>query len=355
MQLFCPTCESNFPAASRCPRCDGRLVTPAETTAPAEKPVALPDPVRPTLAGRLTVGCLVGLGLAVALREWTVAGLQVIGMGDFWDSPEGGAVAVTLRMAGAVVAGLLAGAGRVKGQGAGLVVGLTLGWLFAMGDAATGTKPGLFTAVSAVGLGVVGAAAGAIGGHVWPAAVHLPPPPAAPGSSWLNGLVDKQKKDGPRRPPAWGQLAVGVMVCVSSVLVADSVRDLFRKTGNTTATLGGAAYIPTLDVSLAAFGVVIGGIVAAVGTGSGFRNGLACGGVAGIAVTGLAAAGVKATHPILEGLLKLAGLPTRNLAAAEPMMLLAFGVMVVAAAGGWLGGALFPPVVAAKPKGRNVD
>lgn len=256
------------------------------------------------------------------------------------------------------------GGGRAAGRGRpgegvplGLVAGLLLGWLFAMGEAATGFRPGALAAASAVGLGVVAAAAAAVGSRVWPAAVDLPPPPPTPGSSTIVVPPDKDRerdKDA-RRPTAWTQLIVGVVICVTSVLAADPVREMFRKTAGASGSMGGASYIPYVDVQLAAFGVILGGAVAAANTGSGTRYGLTTGGLAGITVTAMAAAGVKAVHPVLEGLLRMAGLSTRDMAAAEPMMLLAFGVMMAAAVGGWLGGALLPPVVEVKQKKRRLD
>src|SRR4051812_46631850 len=99
MQLYCPNCQAAFSSAARCPRCDGRLVTPAEAFESAADLSGLPPPpLQPTAVARTILGTVVALGMYVGLREWAAAGSLASAGSDPWEQGGGFVLAVVLRV-----------------------------------------------------------------------------------------------------------------------------------------------------------------------------------------------------------------------------------------------------------------
>lgn len=347
MLLFCPRCQTSVPGVDRCPQCDGRLATPneAHASAPDLHSRRLPEVVRPSAAGRLMIGVLAGLGLFVGLREWATAGLLLAE--ETWRGPIGLAVAGSLKVVASAVAGVLAGTGRPKGAGAGLTAGVLVGALLLMADRAAGAKLDLLDLATVAGLTGAAAAGGAIGSWRWPAPHDLPPPPTPQGSS-LASLIAKPVLPS-ERPLQWGRVVAGGLIGAAGIALADPIRESLRHGSAGSVGPGGTSVVTLVDLQLAGLFVMLGGAVAGATTGVGPRHGVLAGVCGGLLTVWMPAAGVRSVFPVVEGLLKMLGLPTNDLAGPGAAVNLFIAVLVFACFGGWLGGVLLPPVV-----GRNL-
>ena len=337
MYLFCSKCQTQFPAAGRCPRCSSRLLAPGEAadalSIAAELP---PKPLSTTFSGRVLVGTTLALGLHLALREW----LAAIGMFDESGSVEGYLAGYLVRFAAAMAGGLIAGAGRNQGFSGGATVGLIagLGWLV------IDSYPTLLLDAPNIGLMIlIVSAAGCcslVGGRVWPPIVELPEIASPRGSSLLK-LVVNQNKVKLSRPTRWGRILVSTLVVLFAVIAADAGRVLLKKLPAGLINLGGPSAVPSVDFQLALLGVVLGGLIAGAGTGTGLRHGVIAGAAAAIAVGAAYTQQPPDTLPALEYMLdKLGARDTAfQSAAAVGLGMAGFGTLT-----GWIGGQLFPPL-----------
>ncbi len=342
MQLYCPSCQATYSAASRCPQCGDRLVTPAEAFAAIPDHVPPPPTLlRPTAGSRIAVGCVLAIGLYLGLREWAGAAFPDDG---WWASTAGVAVTVCLRALGVLVGGLLAGAGRERGVTTGSAVGLVCGGLYLIADGVTGADLLAADGVVWAGLAVLAAAVGLIGSRVWPPPVDLPDHVPVQRSSSLVRLAEEGKKARAPRPTAWARVLLGVVLAVSGVATADTARSGLKKASAGMLNLGGPAHAPLVDLQLAALAIGLAGAVAGANTGAGLRHGLIVGLLAGGGVVGLAAAGMETVYPVTEGLLRMLGLPATDLAGGPAMIAVMLAVAGGCAAGGWFGGQLLPPL-----------
>ncbi len=338
MQLYCPSCQANYAAASRCPRCGDRLVTPAESfSALAAKVPPPPDIVRTTVGGRIIIGCALALGLYLGLREW---GLTAVPSGEWWDGVVGLGVTVVLRAAGAALGGLMAGSGRSPGTATGAAVGLICGGLYMLADGLSGSDAVMFDGVVWAGLAVLAAAAGAAGGWMWPPPADIPPERGSRGSS-LAALAEEDQQKGPR-PTAWGRIALALVLAAGSIAGADMARTLLKKGSAGLLNMGGPAQAPLVDLQLATMGLMLAGAFAAAGTGAGLRHGVITGLLAGLGVTGMAAAGTPWADPVVEGLLWTFDLPTDGSAGGRGFLVVFGSVFTLVALAGWFGGQLLP-------------
>jgi hypothetical protein len=335
MQLYCLTCQANYPAAPRCPQCGDRLVTPAEAQAAAAAPVVrLPALPRPTAGGRVAIGAVVALGLYLGLRDLVGATSLDAGL----------LAAIGLRLVGVVIGGLLAGAGRPAGASTGAAVGLVCALLFAAADFASGAAPGPVQAGVGVGLVVAATIAGMIGARMWPAPVDLPDPePAATRGSSLARMAKQDKATRAAKPTLWLRILVGAVVVVVGVAGADVLREGLRNL-IPALQIGGPAQAPTVDLQLATLVVILGGVLAGGTTGAGTRHGLLAGLLAGFGVGGLLSAGVPTLVPVAEGILILLSLPTDDPTAGGSVAAVFAVILTATTVAGWLGGQLLPPL-----------
>jgi hypothetical protein len=343
MQLYCPSCQTTSAAAPRCPRCGDRLVTPAESfSSLSHKTPPPPDIVRTTPAGRITIGCALGLGLFLGLREW---GLAAVPDSDWWSATAGITLTVILRALGAAVGGLMAGSGRSPGMTTGAAVGLTCGGIYMLADAATGSGVLVIDGVVWVALAVTAALAGAVGGRMWPPPAELPDPdPAGHGSS-LATLVEEEAAKKGARPTAWGRVALALVLLVVAVVGADATRQLLKKGSAGLLEMGGPAQAPLVDLQLATMGMILAGAFAGSSTGAGLRHGVIVGLLGTLAVLGLK--NLEPVNAVTEGVLEMFGLPTDGTAGGQGTLAVAGLVFVLTALAGWFGGQLMP-VLASK-------
>ena len=350
MQLYCPTCDAAYTAVDRCPACAGRLVLPTEVREAVSgvAPPPPPDPIRPTALARATVGVVVAMGLYVGLREWAAAAAALAG-GSLADGEDGAlAVVVALRAAGVLAGGLVAGAGRPQGLATGALAGLVCGGLFLFGDVTAGATAGARDLGVVLGLAALAAAAGSLGGRVWPPAADLPDPLPDPRGSSLARLADEEKEAKRGRPTLWPQVLIGVSLIVAGVASADQARAALKAGTNGVLNVGGPAQAPVVDVELAALAVVAAGLIAGANTGAGLRHGLLVGAFGGLGVVLGAGRGGESFYLVTEGLHAVLGVPMAETPGRDALLLLFAAVFVGGSFGGWLGGQMFPPLVKRK-------
>ena len=334
MYLFCPRCNTQHLASSRCPRCSSRLLAPGEAsellTIRTPPP---PPPSTPAFGGRSLVGSLVALGLHLALREWVFAAANLVGVteigGELW-------LNLTLRIAGAVVGGVLAGAGRPKSFSTGAIVGAACAVAWLAVDAYPDVMFDLVRGGVAVALVVVAGVAAVVGGVVWPPPVEVKPPEASHNSSLFKLKTSDGRKKG--RPLAWVRVILAATIALCGVMAADLIRQglvMMPKGTFTNLTMTARA-----DALIAGFIAVVAGVVAGANTGRGWLHGLIGGFAAAVAVVSVSASLPDGPPLPVQYVWDVSGLesPGGGMAAAAGVL------MVVVTVAGWFGGQLFPVV-----------
>lgn len=347
MYLFCPKCHAQHPVAGRCPKCSSRLLSPGEAAdALAVSIPPPPDPVETSYGGRLGVGCVVALGLHLALREWTTAALGPTGEAT---DPVGFAVGYLLRLLTAGVGAVMAGAGRRLNFSGGAVVGGVSGlaWLLVDGYPAVVVDPlrGGLVGVIAVAAGLVAMAAG----QVWPEPVVIPETPSPRGSS-LMGLKPTDGKRRTGRPTRWVQVTVAAALAVVGIAAAETLRASLRELPAGLVQLGGPSAVGRVDFQLTVIAVVVAAVMAGAGSGAGLRHGVIAGFLTAVGVIVLRSVSAEDALPGVDWLAEKTCSPDTSPRNVELVLAtLGFAAMAV---GGWLGGQLFPPL-RRKPKTRH--
>jgi hypothetical protein len=332
MYLFCPRCNTQHLASSRCPRCSSRLLSPSEVPEElAARTPPPPPPTQPGFAGRIVVGTLVALGLHLALREWVFAAAGAAGAttGDeLW-------LGYALRVIGAVVGGLLAGAGRPLSFSTGALVGAACGVAWLAVDAYPDVTFEVSRLVAAGVLLAVGGVVAVFGGRVWPPPVEVKPPESSRNSSLLKLKPTDGRQKG--RPIGWVRIVVGVTLAVCGVLAADLIRQGLGRLPQ--GLFNNLTMTARSDALIAGFVCVLAGIIAGATTGTGWRQGLITGFLAGLGVLSVSASlpdGPPLAVQYVIDTLGLGDMPQQGLAAAGGVVC---GIVTVA---GWFGGQLFP-------------
>lgn len=341
MYLFCPRCNTQHLASSRCPRCSSRLLSPVEASDLLPLPQAStppPPPTTPGFGGRIVVGSIVALGLHLALWEWVYAAAGAVGIADIdWDLWLG----LGLRVVGTLTGGVLAGAGRPRSFSTGAFVGAVSGVAWLAVDAYPDVTFDLTRVVSAGVLLVLGGCTAMIGGVVWPPPVEVKPPEDSHRSSLFKlKTTDGQRREG--RPIAWVRIVLAVTVAVCGVMAADLIRQGLMKMPQGTFNMTMTA---RSDAIIAAFIAVIAGVVAGATTGRGWRQG---------AISGLAAClvvvTISATLPDGPPMPVVYVMDSAGLESPGAGVGIAGGVVfAIVTLGAWFGGQLFP-VLRKKPR-----
>lgn len=348
MHLFCPTCQTVAMSGDRCPRCEGRLISPSETLPLLGENRTPPELIRPTMTGRVMVGSVTALGLVIAFHEWfaaLVAAPSESSAPDEWldlRNAKGFVFAAIMRFFAVTVGGLFSGAGRPNGPIAGATVGILCAATLVGFDVMSGLKADVAEIAVACCFVLAATAAGWMGGRLWPPAEEYSIN-AFPSRLSSIGRFADPLKDSRSRPTNWIRVILGVFVVAIAVMSADSVRERLKKFGS----VGGPGLAPTVDLVLAALGIVVGGVIAGGNTGVGLRQGLIVGLVSGV-LLGIAQLQSRggSMDPICEGLFNLAGLPPSP-SGFKSAALLFVAVLSSCVITSWFGGQLLPPVAPA--------
>ena len=351
MQLYCPSCRRARPLGLRCPECDTRLVAAAEAHGAAltGRAAPPPPPPPPSAIGRILTGVIAALGTVVALRDLA---LGLIGMmaGEESATAAAPALGVTFATVGAMVGGLLAGAGLRYGSLGGGFAGACAGILLVCVSAHAGDRGPLGPPDIAVacGLAAVAAIAGRVGERIWPPAPPLPIAPTKTRGSSVARLVEEAAAETVvGLPTRWGRITLGVIVLVIGVAKATDLLDVVGQTQVGRIQLA-SAKPGRIEAMLALLAAASAGVAAGAVTHAGWRHGLYAGliGTAGVGL--LAATKNAAVSVAIDGLVELTGRPPVG------VLVVGLGLVAVATAGGAFGAALLP-VLGKRKKLRLID
>lgn len=356
MQLYCQSCQAAFAGMSHCPRCGNRLLAPQESfihNPSAKKPP--PDPIPSTFANRLALGLLVGLGVAMGLRELHAAALMLSNqsVGEGWTDSNSQPSVLAMRLIAVLCGGLLAGAGRHAGLPVGAACGLAFGVILTGFDIyAAGSIRSMMEFAMLPAFIALAAIAGAIGAWVWPADVILPEPVRASshGSS-LAALAVEEAALATERPTNWFAILPGAMLVMIGVMASDPIRMTLFKYSNGWLNTGGLNRGADIGLQIAAIAAMIGGFVAGAGSTSGLKHGLLAAMLAGAGLLIGARNRADGLFPALEGFLKLFTIEPEPLSSPRIAISVMLGLFMIMGVFGWLGSQLLPPLA---PKSMRV-
>lgn len=358
MQLFCPACQAAFPGVSRCPKCGGLLLMPAEATESRPRFGTPSEEIRPTSLGRIVVGTVVALGLYLGLRKLATAWVlgHQVDPDAWWASADGLAALFTAQGLAAVVGAVLAAAGRGGGFSVGAAVGAVCGGLFLAGELLTGssTRDIVYYLQPPI-LALAGGVAGAVSTRVWiaPPLLDMPTPAAAPGSKLSSIQFKKADLVDDGRPTEWVRIFVGAGIMLIGFATAEKVRHGAQKYSGGMLQVNSIAQGQFMSWQLALVAVIGGGVLAAGGTGAGLRHGAIAGFLAATGAVALNAQRGGPNQPSEYWLDKLGfgGLPPLD---ANAVLAVGGGVFFAAVVGGWLGAQLLPPLAPEHVRDRRV-
>lgn len=346
MQLFCPACQAAFSGVSRCPRCSGLLLMPHEVApdAPHRQADASPPPPSPTVAGRVMLGTTLSLGLYLGLCQ-LMTSLVLATQPDpaeWWMSLPGLATIYAAQAMAVVFGSMIAASGRPAGYALGLTVGAVCGTLFLGYELLTGAPArALVIYLQPPVLALLGLVAGIIGAWVWGPLPAIHVPVAMP--SKLSSLHLATESRARRRPTAWPRVLAGAALMVIGVSVADPARLWLQKNSAGILQVQSMGQGEFITWQLATFLVLLGGVVAAAGTGAGIRHGLLAGALGGAGILGVNLKMDGGLRPV-EYWLEWVALDGYPLTAFPSILATVGGVVVVALLGGWLGSSLLLPL-----------
>ncbi|MBA4191055.1 MAG: hypothetical protein C0467_23975 [Planctomycetaceae bacterium] len=305
-------------------------------------------PVKPTLAGRVIVGSVLAMAFSLAVRRLMIGTLIAAEMDpNVWRVSPTGELALQIIHALAVVFGaVIASAGQVKGSTTGVIVGLVCGALF-MGyellGGASSQNLSLYLHIPVLAtLGLIG---GLISAMIWAA-----PPKfilGLPGSGKLSSLQLSEVAEAQRiRPTAWARVLIGTTLMVVGVTVAEDARLFVQKYS------GGLFHVNTrgeaefITWQIAMLAGLAGAMIAGAETGAGARHGLYTGVLGALSIYGLCVQrGVAHIFPAMRFWLDKLAIPTEALNDPATAIGIIGSVILLGILGGWMGGALFQPLV----------
>jgi hypothetical protein len=355
MLLFCPECQSPFTGVSRCPRCGGLLLMPAEAP-PVTDGSRPPEPIVPSPPlGRVVVGTVVSLGLYLGLRELSAGVVHAVlnEAESWWESSEALTAVFLLQVLSTSFGAVLAAAGRTRGITLGGFVGLVCGALFLALEVAEGASPTqLVLWLPPILLTVCGAIAGAVGSWIWAAVPELDmPAPLLKKSSSIELLQDSPTDV--ERPTRWMRIVFAAAFIVAGMGLAEKVRGMAEKASGGMLKVESRGQGKFMSWQMATLAVLLGGAYAGAGTGAGIRHGLYTGVLAGIGGGILTMTRGAFTQPE-EYLLKYMKLDAAGPTDPVAVMGIGFGVLVATLVGGWFGAQLFPPLAPSHMRRRHL-
>lgn len=338
MYLFCPKCQSPFPAVGHCPRCLSGLQSPFEAAESVAKTSTRPPSLnRNGFGGRFVIGCVIAVGLHIALREWTAAVLSLSSAGqiDF-------VIEYALRFLAVLPGGLLAGSGRPQAFPSGMAVGLVMAAAWLVFDPYPAFQIDLHRAGLAVLLALASGVAAFVGGRIWPATTELKVP-ESPRNSSLMELTTPPKPRDRSRPTHWARILACSTLIVVAVIEADEIRGWLCKLPKGIFKVTGPAAART-DFLITAVAVIMSGIIAGASSGKGFWHGILTALLSTTVVVPLQSSR-PGEFPGIEWYLEW----TSGLAfGGWPEVSVGALLFIVIGLSGWLGGQLFLPL---SPKG----
>jgi hypothetical protein len=321
MSLVCSRCSHVYDTASACPRCGAGAPARDEGSAPTLGPRW-----QQTAWGRILIGLILSQGLFYGLRHLTTGVMLAAeegGAESIWGDVRNLLILQGIQVFGVLVGGALAGGGQRSGLFLGTVVGAWNGVLAVMLKQNPAQEATLVGLVSQPLLhAFVGAIGGAVGSLIWrPIPVSAVPLELAPARK----LAPRRRESFLTGRIHYVRILIGAALAVSGALSAGLV--LHKALVLSGGKLGTSDVMQARLITweLKAVLLILGGTLAGATTSNGIKQGLFVGLLSSMALVAL-----QRPNPD---------------AWAEASMLTTLSAMTLCVAGGWFGGALFPPVV----------
>ncbi len=319
---------------------------PHEVSQEASEPVAEFDiPVsQPSAVARVVFGTVLALGTFLASQA-LISGATALTSPNpaAWRTSPNGLIAIQVAQALAVVFGaVIAAAGRSRGYWLGLTVGILFASLLAGHEFLNGApREVVFFARPAV-LAVLGMIGGAVGAMIWKAAPQFELPVTQHGKQSSICLAHRMSNDR-KRPISWLKILAGAGLIVLGVVVAEPVREYAQKYSGGVLRVESRAQGEFITFQLAVLALILGGAIAGAGTGAGILHGLLTGLIGGTTVFAFSITAPITPLPIEFLITKL---QLDDVPFSDPGVVggIVGCIAIIAIFGGWLGGALFPPL-----------
>ena len=339
MSMVCPQCNGSFNQRLNCPMCGVRLLYQAGRQAPGGGP-GQSGQWQHTPWGRILVGLLLAQGLYYGLRQLCDAGMLVVSddtSQGVWKTLFGLILLQGLQALGLLVGGIFAGAGQRRGLLLGTVVGVWNGVIILLLDYLQGRSPGS-GAASALSLplnGVTayaepflvtafGALGGLLGSMIWKPLPALTLPGEDPNRKAVT-FSGSKKKSLLAGPVAWVRVALGTAVVVGGALWANVLLNFVLEASEGKLTIRSRLQAQLVTLEICALAVFLGSSLAGATTSNGLKQGLCVGLAASTILLGL-----SLTDPSFS---------------VNQQIFKIVSTSLLALAGGWFGGQLFPPVL----------
>jgi hypothetical protein len=205
-----------------------------------------------------------------------------------------------------------------------------------------GVKMQLTTNILAIVLTLTGLFWGRLGSRIW---VEPKPLPTGLTGSRGSSVAAMQVQDPPsskKHPTAWVQILLSTTIAVVGFAFADSLRGYIKTNAGQSVFLGPPTVQPTVSIGIATAWLIVGGVLAAKGTGAGLRHGAISGAITTAAILLIILAHTALLEPTLEGFYGFLGDQPNHFKSTSVLMpLLLFTFMTMSLSGGF-GGLLLP-------------
>jgi hypothetical protein len=289
--------------------------------------------------GRIFVGLLLAQGLYHGLQQFCTAGVLAVSgdSRDVWATLFGLILLQGIQGVGLLAGGMLAGAGQRRGMLLGMVLGVWNGVILIIIDHFN-TKPLMtvtadgqplpLTAVTAYGqpllLSAFGAIGGLIGSLIWrplPALVMT-----LPDTGRQTGIkITRDRRSLFAGPVAWFRVLIGITITVGGAVWATGILGFVMRAMEGKLAITSRLQAQLVTMEICALAVLLGSSLAGATTANGIKQGLCVGLGATAILLGIQLAGPEVS--------------------SHRMILTTLSTTVLALAGGWFGGQLFPPVI----------
>jgi hypothetical protein len=347
MSMVCPQCNGTFEQRLQCPTCNVRLLYQATRSSGRVGLPGAPGQWQHTPWGRIFVGLLLAQGLYHGLQQLCTAGLLAVAEDthDVWATLFGLIVLQGLQGVGLLAGGMLAGAGQRRGILLGTVMGVWNGVILIIIDhfnarplmtAPVGGQPLQLTAVTAYGqpllLSAFGAVGGLLGSLIWKPLPTLAMKASKNGQGEAVKMQGRDKRTWFGGPVAWFRVLTGITITVGGAVWANGILGFVIRAMEGKLAITSRLQAELVTMEICALAVLLGSSLAGATTANGIKQGLCVGLGATAILVGIQMAGPDPS--------------------VHRMILTAASTSALALAGGWFGGQLFPPVVAA-PRGKR--
>lgn len=369
MQLICVTCNAAYAGIKNCPGCGERLVAPQEAHVQGPTiPMSGIQFVDPPISSRVIYGALVAFGIAYGLVEVSNGLIAIANKPEiaqtpgranaesfvdlWWYCPAGLLLFCMIRICAGIFGGLLAGAGRAKSSGLGLMAGGAAAFaLIAINIFAFKKTMNWMDYLSAGLLAGFGSAAAAYAGRIWPAKVDLPEAQkSSKGSSILKRAKDLDQVDKKIIETNWVRVMLGVSITVCAFLACVTIRNFLSQGG---INLGSKQAIPISSLIIFLCISFLATATAGAGTGIGLRQGVYTGLIAGgIIFMMVTIRGAKEIPPA-AAVFDILDMPINSTTLQQGAAALFGLIFILSTFSGAFGNTLFPPLKPATKSRRN--